>query len=263
MPVDTPGSLASTYSLMEQAEFYQQRGNLAVAKTLWNRIRQEFDTPISRLRFAEFQCAIGEYTVAMEELRGLFRWANDVHDHGLKSVVAHNLAAVHRKTGDRLAAASWQQVAIGQDENSSPADLAGRAEDAFLAGEYELAETLIQRSLDWETEQDHLEGQADDWGMLGLIRAGRDDFNDAKRCLGRAFALHQKCRCEAGMATDLLNLGELFAARSEWTVAERLFQRSQTLANEAGHVVLTERADRRVQQARRILAVAKRCPQWN
>ncbi len=256
-------SLVPAFSLMEQAELHQQRGNVGVAHSLWLQVRSDYGTPEFRLRYVDFLCSVGKFAEATLELRELYASAPVASNSGWKTMVAHNLAAVFRKQGESLSAASWQQVAIGQSDFSSPADLSGRAEDAFLAGEFELAETLIRQSLPWEIRRGNQDGQAADWGMLGLIRAGRDDFQDARRCLGRAFALHRKTGDTAGMATDLLNLGELFAARSEWCIAHRLFTRSRFVADQAGNVILSRKANQSVRRAQQILDVADRTPLWN
>lgn len=263
MSIESLPSLVPAYALMEQAEFHQQRGDIDVARTLWVRIRTDYGTTCFRLRYVDFLCSIGELIDATQELKELFDLATESTDSSLKTVVAHNLAAVWRMRGETHVAASWQQVAIGQSDFSSPADLSGRAEDAFLAGEFELAEVLVRQSLTWEIRRGDREGQAADWGLLGLIRAGQDDFQDAKRCLGRAFALHRKTGDGSGMATDLLNLGELFAAKSEWWVAHRLFERSRFVAEQAGNSLLTHRASQNARQAQKILDVADRSPQWN
>ncbi len=248
---------------MEQAEFHQHRGDIPTAKTLWSRLLADFDLPNFRLRHARFLCSVGEVSEAIEDLTSLYRSAIENGDDDLRPVVAHELATVFRNLGDRHTAASWQQISLGYSESCSPADLAGRAADAFLAGEYALADDLIRRSLAWEIQTGNRAGEAADWGTLGLIRAGQDDFEGAVRCFGRAFALHRKISDADGMATDLLNLGGIFGGRSAWQIAFRLFKRAQFVASESGNIVLQNRAGEQVQKAVKILDVAKRSPQWN
>jgi hypothetical protein len=62
---------------------------------------------------------------------------------------------------------------------------------------------------------------------------------------------------------DLLNLAAASREKGEWEMTERLLVKANSLAHRLGTPRLIQRANRDLQEARRVLEVASRTPEWN
>lgn len=260
----------SAVRTLEYAEFLAADGRPHQSKLHYLHAIAIDDTPRSRLEYATFLLNIGDFSAAGEVLQELHRESCDDANPALQSVVAHQFAVLARLRGDFARANSWQQrsvqMAAAQTEATqaiSTADLTNLANDAFIAGDLELAESLIRRSLAVELERGDLEGQATDWGTLGLILGRRGETATALECLWRAHDLHERLGDGLGVATDLLNLSQISGCLGRWDAAARLLKHALSTAEPLQLAHLLPIIRRRHQEAERILAVADRDPRRN
>lgn len=223
----------------------------------------------------EFGCYLLQtecFDEAVEQFAILLTWAKEQGDANWRAVASNNLAAVYRTMGRIDLAASLQQqsiLAACEDDYQScgdshlACDLGNRANDAILAGKYDLAEKLLRRSLLVETAIESLEGQAADWGNLGLVAALQGNVTEGIRNLWRAYRLHLRAADDRGVGCDLLNLAELFGRLGRWRTAVRCLRRAVVQFERVDAATSAQRAQRLLEEAIRIADVLEHDPLLN
>lgn len=141
--------------------------------------------------------------------------------------------------------ADWMNDDAPQD---GAAALTLLGHEALHAGETIAAEGFYEAALAMEICADHVDGQAADWGNLGIAKGLNGAIADGIRCLGRAYRLHCRVRDTAGMAVDLMNLAELLTSQGRWAGAVRC------LAGAARAFEQLRQVDRAVEARRRLSA---------
>ncbi len=184
----------------------------------------------------EYGCFLwhtGYTNEAVVQFQRLLALADQRASAALRSVACNNLAVAFRESGDRVSAAAWQQrswkTAAAQPAAASGelgCDLGNRGNDAILAGDYELAEQLLQCSLAWETSFGTPGGAGTDWAGLGIVAALRGDWFAAFGRFRRALRLHDAAGDERGSGCDWLHLGQIWAELGRWRPALRCLNRA-------------------------------------
>ena len=218
----------------------------------------------------------GKWDESLAAFQSLLRLADLNADTQLRAIACNNMASIYRETGRSGAAAVYQQQSLkselSQLENhlaretesgatSVPSanlgcDWGNRANDAILAGDYLLAERLLEVSLRWEQAQGSIAGQAADFGNLGILASLQGDLRRALSCFRQAWRLHRRCGDRRGWACDLEHLGLIYSQLGKHKAAIRLLEWAVIELQEAGfdeqaaqcHVYLDE-AERHLQIA--------------
>jgi tetratricopeptide (TPR) repeat protein len=257
------GSAVDPSSALLWAESLAGDGRISDADAVYRAAIDAGEGPEARLQFGGHLFRTDRLAEAEVEFRAALDAALRSGDGQLKSVATHHLAAICREVGDRVSAAAYQQQSIsaGIESGDVEADdewrgstLSGFANDAILAGRYELAATLLCRSLALETAAASVAGQAADWGSLGLVATFQADYPRAVACLRRASALHRQLGDALGLGCDLLNLAEVARRLGRWHTAVRFLRRAVARLDSA-------HAPRHAQQARLLLEQANRVAQ--
>lgn len=221
--------------------------------------------------------ACGELGESAQQFRALLQIGLTTHDTELTEVACHNLAAVLRQSQHWDAAEAWQQQSLSwrmrQASKSSQqsldelgrlaCDLTGCGCDAFLRGDWELAESFWRRALAIEEWRGSWEGQATDSGNLGLLAAARGQFNDGTRWLKVSLRLHRLMLDESGVGTDLMNLAEISRLQNKFSRAIRLLREAVQSFHRAGATSLRELAESRLREVQRIVSSANFDPKLN
>lgn len=219
----------------------------------------------------------GQFAAAAVQFRALLRIGLANQDASLAEVACHNLAAVFRQSRQLETAECWQQQSVAwrlrQVESSrSPrddtlgrlaCDLTGRGCDAFLKHDWDLAESFWRRSLAIEEWLGSWEGQAADWGNLGLLAAARGDLRGGIRCLRKSLRLHRLMLDEGQVGIDLLNLAELRRLMGDVLPAIRLVHLAVRCFDRAQAGPLRQQAETRLRELRRIEALSRLDPRVN
>ena len=132
---------------------------------------------------------------ALEQFHLVLKHAQRLGDSDLRAMAWNNLAVVSRDMGRFEIAASLQQRSLSAEDCADgpwnlPAkscDLSNLANDAIHAGRLDLAEVLLRKSLCLEFEAGSLEGQASDWGSLGVVAGLKGDLDEGRTLLLRAY----------------------------------------------------------------------------
>lgn len=262
-------------ALIQDAETLAARG-------CFRRARAAFQTALdsqqdghaaatARLAFACFLMRRGDHAAAMTHLQHVLSMAVQGDDAVLRSAACNNMAVACREMGEPEMAARWQQCAtawlhaqaLPVDAEETARDLANRANDAIAASDLDLAEQLLWRSLLLEQSRESVEGQASDWGSLGLVAGLRGELRTAVRRLGRACRLHAQLGDTRGTGCDLMNLATFLQEAGRWRTAGRLLHQARQHFKQAGAADLVERADLRLREARRFVRVFCANPAWN
>jgi tetratricopeptide (TPR) repeat protein len=224
----------------------------------------------ARHAFGCFLARIEFYDEAAEQLSAAIATATRSGNDRLLAAACNNLAAVERQRGRNEPAARWQQRSIAarhragsHSADDAACDLANIANDAILSGRFDLADRLLRGSLSIEAARGSLEGQAADWGSMGVVAALRGEFGRATVCLGRALRLHCRLDDARGAARDLMNLAWLCGLRGRWRSAVRCLDAAVRRLEGVHAPELTARARRLLAEARAIDAVARRDPLRN
>ncbi len=220
--------------------------------------------------YGQFLWRQGEFAAALEHVRTALVQARLGGNQALVSVSANNLAVLFREIGDAESAARWQQrswsVALSSDPQNPPqmgCDLSNRANDALLARDFELAEELFHRSLQWEVSLGTRSGEADDWGSLGHVAALRGKTEQALKYYRKALDLHVELQDERGVATDLLHIGQVLANLERWPAALLLLNRAVAMTEKLCHAPLLQEARQCLLEAKRRWRVVGAQPEWN
>lgn len=237
-------------------------------------VRCEFS---ERVEVAGRLLARGELGEAAAHFKALLQIGLVDHDAELAEVACHNLAAVYRQSRQWDVAETWQQQSFSwrmrqaervpqqsSDELGRLAcDLTGRGSDAFLSGDWELAESLWRRALAIEEWRGCWEGQATDSGNLGLLAAARGQLDDGIRWLKVSLRLHRLMLDDCGIGTDMLNLAEMRRLQGKHPRAIRLLRRAIRSFDRAGASPLRDLAETRLRETQRIASLATLDPRVN
>jgi predicted ATPase/Tfp pilus assembly protein PilF len=101
-------------------------------------------------------------------------------------------------------------------------------------GKYELARQWLRAARKQYQEIDDLYGLADTLNDLGNVAIGQGDFTEARRLNQKCLVLRQKTNHLWGIGTSLNNLGYLALAQQNFDEARRLLERSLTIQREIG-----------------------------
>ncbi len=221
--------------------------------------------------------ARGELGESVQHFKSLLQVGLAEHDAELAEVACHNLAAAYRQSRQWDIAETWQQQSFSwhmrraEDSPQQSADelgrlacdLTGRGCDAFLQGDWELAESVWRRALAIEEWRGCWEGQAADSGNLGLLAAARGQLDNGIRWLKVSLNLHRQMLDESGIGTDLMNLAELRRLQDKHPRAIRLLRRAIQSFDRAGASALRELAETRLREVQRIVSLTKSDPRLN
>ncbi len=231
----------------------------------------------ARVEAAGQMLARGELSESATQFKALLQDGLAAHDTELAEVACHNLAAVYRQSRQWDVAETWQQQSFSwrmrQTEKSNQqssdelgrlaCDLTGRGSDAFLCGDWELADSLWRRALAIEEWRGCWEGQATDSGNLGLLAAARGQLDNGIRWLQVSLKLHRQMLDDCGIGTDLLNLAELRRLQGKHPRAIRLLKRAVRHFHRARAAPLRDLAETRLRETQRIASLATLDPRVN
>jgi len=153
----------------------------------------------------------------------------------LEATAWNNLAVVFRERGESARAAVCQQqslrIAMSHDAADSSWELLSQnltnlANDAILAGDYELAERLLRSALNVDIRSGRSADEAADWGCLVIVSLLTSRFDQARRAFIRARQIHERLGDDRGLACDLGHLGQISMAEEDLPSARRFFERS-------------------------------------
>jgi tetratricopeptide (TPR) repeat protein len=232
------------------------------------------------LYFGQFLLETGHASEAVEQLSLVLDYAQQEQKKQLRSVVCHNLAIAYRNLGYFELAAQFQQYSIAWGDlrsanhqtleqemehlsDDAACDLTGRANDAIIQQDYQLAEQLLNISLSREILYGSLDDQAADWGNLGIVHGLRGNHLRAISYLWKAYLLHKQTSNTSAMGHDLIHLAELFSVvgRSRRTI--RCLTRSVICFSLSGHSTEEQKACSRLYELRRLHSVRKHDPLLN
>ena len=243
----------------------------------WKRFAAERSEIGEQVEAAIHLLSRGELAESAQQFRVLLQIGLATQDAELTELANHNLAAAIRQSNSWDAAKIWQQQSLswrmrqaakatGQSHNELgrlACDLTGCGSDAFLRGDWDLAESIWRRALAIEEWRGSLEGQATDSGNLGLLAAARGNLEDGTRWLTESLRLHRLMLDESGIGTDLLNLAELSRLQNEFSRTIRLLREAIQSFDRAGAASLCELAKSRLREVQRIVSLRKLDPQLN
>ncbi len=274
MPHDSQLAVTSSVSFLlefarlqiEQRQPEKVRAAYAAAIDLdsgWT-ARNEFGCYLWRLEC--FEEAIEQFATLLE-----FSYANA--DIGLRATAANNLAAVYRTMGRYGQAAVLQQQSIAAESRAShgdsipsdrvACDLTNRANDAIVAGDFSLAERLLRQSLSLEIVANSLEGQAADWGNLGLVAGLSGNTSAGIQGIWKAYRLHLQLGDDGGAGHDLMHLADLFQNVGRRQTAIACLRRAVRRFDRALAFESANEARLRLLEALQVESVLNRDPRWN
>lgn len=218
----------------------------------------------------------GELAESRRQFERLLSLAHQQNDDGLRTVAHHNLAALCRELGDVSRARVHQQHAwrltlecelAGQSAVPFASGFAALANDAMLAGDWNLAAQLARLALDCDTDGQPDRNQtadiADDWACVGTAAYGRGEIDSAMLAFRRALRLHRRLGDTVGIGKDLLHLAKCLGARQRWTRAARLATLAARCFQSARHVPLAIEANQFRKTSRSFDRIARFDPRLN
>ncbi|MCH9655196.1 MAG: hypothetical protein K0U86_20710 [Planctomycetes bacterium] len=232
------------------------------------------------LYFGQFLLKTGYASEAIEQLSLVLDYAHQHELSDLRSVVCHNLAIAYRNLRYFELAAQFQQYSIAWGDlrsanhltleqevehlsDDAACDLTGRANDAILQQDYQLAEQLLNISLSREILYGSLDAQAADWGNLGIIQGLKGNHLKAVSYLWKAYLLHKKTANLPEIGQDLKHLAELFWVLGRSRRAIRCLTRSIIFFSLSNHSAEEQKAYSRLQELRRLHSVRNQNPLLN
>ena len=226
----------------------------------------------ARNEFGCYLLRLEQFEESAEQFSILLECAKVLGNTELRAVACNNLAAAYRGMGHTGIAAVFQQQSIASNlceacdstnSNLLACDLANRATDAIREGDLILARQLLYRALALEVADGSLEGQAADWGNLGVVALLMGEYHTAIRALWHAYRLHMRLEDDHGAASDLMNLAELFGKLGRWQASIQFLRRAAVQFKRANSCESLERARLMLKEATRIDDVARRNPILN
>lgn len=266
--------LAAAQSLVEEANRLERTGFVAAAEAVLRTAARCDSSPSIQLRLGHFLVRTEQYDAATDLYESLWRTAHQTNDASLMEVALNALAVVKRSQNEwqsaaqlqaRSTALSFEQPAIQRDNfiDNDSADLTNRALDAMSCRDYDLAENLLLRSLRLERERGSRDGEAADYGNLGVLAGLRGDLLVGIRFLARAYTLHRELNDEQGSGSDMLNVAEFFLTLGRLSLAARCFQRANRHFLKCGAKKSAHAAMSRGDEVQRVMGVLKRDPLLN
>jgi tetratricopeptide (TPR) repeat protein len=259
-------------ALLARAAWLTRAGHYRDAEAVYRAaVASEADGVDAQSEYAEFLFRTERFPEAETAFRSLLDAALRTSDTRLRAAATHNLAAVRRATGDARGAAELQQRSVSAELQGtettvgevSASTLSSLAIDALLAGRFNVARKLLRRALTLEAADGSLEGQAADWGSLGLVAIFQERYSGAVACLVRAYVRHRKAGDAHGMGCDLSNLAEV-ARRIGRTHASLRFLRRALAKFESVPAPLQAKKTRLlIEQLSRVAEVQSRDPRLN
>lgn len=232
------------------------------------------------LHLGQFLLETGHASEAIEPLSIVLDHAHQQQENQLRSVVCHNLAIAYRKLGYFELAAQFQQYSISwgdlrsanhlaleqevdQLSDDAACDLTGRANDAILQQDYQLAEQLLNISLTREIIYGSPDAQAADWGNLGILHGLQGNHTRAVTYLWKAYLLHKQTTNLPAMGQDLTHLAEIFWALGRFQRATRCLSRSIHFFSLCDQTADEQAASTRLHELQRLLQVKQHDPLLN
>jgi len=232
------------------------------------------------LYFGQFLLKTGQDAEAIEQFSLVLDHAHQQEKNHLRSVACHNLAIAYRNLRYFELAAQFQQYSISWGDlrsanhlalsqemeclsDDAACDLTGRANDAILQQDYQLAEQLLNISLSREILYGSLDDQATDWGNLGILHGLKGNHTRAISCLWKAYLLHKKTNNLSEMGQDLTHLAELFWVLGRSRRAMRCLTRSVVCFSLCSRAVEEQKACSRLHEFRRLHLILKHDPLLN
>lgn len=266
--------------LMQRAYKLYSEGKIPEARALFHDSNFETTHWERCLHFGQFLLKTGQASEAIEQLSIVLDFAHQNENDPLRSVVCHNLAAAYRQLGYFELAAQFQQYSIAwgdlrsanhqtleqeiaQLTDDAACDLTGRANDAIIQKEYQLAEQLLNISLSREILYGSFDDQAADWGNLGIIQGLQGNHVKAICYLWKAYQLHQKTMNLSAMAQDLAHLAELFWNVGRSHRAILCLRRSVKYYSQSHHSAEEQKVYARLHEMQRLLLVREQDPLLN
>lgn len=265
--------------VLQACELFSQ-GKRGEARALFHSPETQLSEWERSLYFGQYLLKTGQASEAIEQLSLVLDYAHQNQKNRLRSVACHNLAIAYRKLRYFELAAQFQQYSIAwgdlrsanhltleqeveQLTDEATCDLTGRANDAIIQQDYQLAEQLLNISLSREILYGSLDDQAADWGNLGIIRGLRGFHKQAISYLWKAYLLHKKTNNLAAMGQDLSHLAELFWILGRSHRAIRCLTRSVICFSRSAHIAEEQKACSRLHEFRRLDLVRNQDPLLN
>ncbi len=232
------------------------------------------------LQFGQFLLKTGYASEAIEQLSLVLDHAHQQEENHLRSIVCHNMAAAYRNLGYFELAAQFQQYSISwgdlrsanhltleqeveQLSDDAACDLTGRANDAIIQQDYQLAEQLLNISLSREILYGSSDAQAADWGNLGIIQGLKGNHARGVSYLRKAYLLHKQTNNLSAMGQDLKHLAELFWVSGRSRRAIHCLTRSMSYFSRSHHSVEEQQTGSRLHEMQRLLTVQEHDPLLN
>jgi tetratricopeptide (TPR) repeat protein len=199
----------------------------------------------------------GNLDGAQQKFEQLLKVAQHGECETLEATAWNNLAVVFRDRGELARAAACQQQAWRAALNGFPDDsgsdllsenLTNLANDAILAGNYELARRLLRSALEIDVRAGNSAGEAADWGNLGVIAYLTGQLDQARRDFARARQLHQQVGDDRGLGCDLGHFGQLSLAEGDFAGARGFIEQSLSHFERAGCRHLAQQAHRTLRE---------------
>jgi tetratricopeptide (TPR) repeat protein len=184
----------------------------------------------------------GDLEGAQVQFEQLLDLARCQECEALQATAWNNLAVVFREQGESARAAVCQQQAwqAGFGDNSADSqnalsqNLTNRANDAILAGDYTLAERLLNVALEVDVRAGNCADEAADWGSLGIVALLTGQFDQARHCFSMASQIHKRLGDDRCLGCDLGHLGQLSLAEQDWPAARSFIEQSVRCFERAG-----------------------------
>lgn len=268
-------------TLSQHARELASQGKFGEARALF--YADEFEGPDwqRQLGLGEFLLSTGQTADAIEPFSLVLDYAHQTDEKSLRSVACHNLAIAYRQLGYLQLAAQFQQYSIAWGDLRSAdhqtleseihhlsehaaCDLTGRANDAILQQDYQLAEQLLNISLSREILDGDADAQAADWGNLGILQGLQGNHLRAIVYLRKAYQLHQQTQNHSALGQDLVHLAEVFQLTGRLKRAARCLQRAINCFSQCNSPGNAEQeACARLHELQRLLAVQQHDPLLN
>jgi len=261
--------MAEIATLLQKAEILASTGRISNTKRAYLAAIHSEPSPLPQISYGCYLLRIDCYDEAIEQFLQLMEITTG---NRLRASVCNNLAVAYRESGNFEQAARWQQQSISAEtqaksiDSEQPelaCDLSNLANDALMAGNYNLAENLLRRSLSLEIAQGSQEGQASDYGSLGVLALLQGNNSQALRLFWRAYRLHCRMGDSRGAGRDLLNLSHLSTQLRKHRTTVRFLNRAIRRFERACAFQLAAQARQQHDEARLISEITERDPLLN
>ena len=257
--------------LLDTAELLAQEGRHQEARATFIAAVDIDESPQSRNSFGCYLLRTESFDEATLQFQAILKRAQSHDDPCLRALAYNNLAAARRGAGDVDQASSFQQQSLASECNcsarldsaSQSCDWSNHANDAILAGQFELAEDLLRRALSLDQAEDRPADEAADWGSLGVVALLQDNWAEAIESLWRAYELHLKLNDNYGLGQDMMNLAEALKKQTEHGLAIKCLTHAVERFKIAGASDSLKTARTRLDEAMIAEEYADTDPVWN